>query len=84
MKPLDKQLTMCFYNLNLTFVAVVSSATERNYYDFLQQASKIHLAKRHYSAASSDSWQHSHLTSDTFRFLVWLRDRLVFPACNHC
>lgn len=56
MKPLDKQLTMCFYNLNLTFVAVLSSATERNYYDFLQQASKIHLAKRHYSAASSDSW----------------------------
>ena len=84
MKPLDKQLTMCFYNLNLTFVAVLSSATERNYYDFLQQASKIHLAKRYYSAASSDSWQHSHLASDTFRFLVWLRDRLVFPACNHC
>ncbi len=22
MKPLDKQLTMCFHNLNLTFVAV--------------------------------------------------------------
>lgn len=22
MKPLDKQLTICFYNLNLTFVAV--------------------------------------------------------------
>ena len=84
MKPLDKPLTMCFHNLNLTFVAVLSSATERNYYDFLQQASKIHLAKRNYSAASSDSWQHSHLTSDTFRFLVWLRDRLVFPACNHC
>lgn len=80
MKPLDKQLTMCFYNLNLTFVAVLSSATERNYYDFLQQASKIHLAKRYYSAASSDSWQHSHLASDTFRFLVWLLRQTGIPS----
>ncbi len=29
MKLLDKPLTMCFHNLNLTFVAVLSSATEK-------------------------------------------------------